>query len=340
MLRVALVGCGLISESHIRAYQQHADRARITVCCDIDADKAALRTRQAGAARAVTSYEAVLADPQVDAVEICTPHHLHSEAVIAAARAGKHILCQKPLAKTIAECDAMIAAAERAGVVLFYGELTRTLPAAEAAKRAIAEGRIGTLIGVQATYAHWQGGAYLTTAWRYDPRITGGGQLLDGGIHYVDLMLNIGGPIESVSCYTTRFRAELGGEDTAVLNARFAGGPLGTLFSSQAAGVPFPGASFVAFGTEGVLTLGVFSGGLVLHRPDLPGQREVLLEHGGDVFAPMVGRYLDTVLDGAPNVSPGAVGRENLRVVLAAYEAARLGREVRLDEVAGPGVRG
>lgn len=336
MFRVALVGCGLISESHIQAYKQHADRARITVCCDIDPAKAKERAALVGDARAVTSFDAVLADPEVDAVEICTPHHLHTEAVIAAARAGKHILCQKPLAKTIEECDAMIAAAREAGVVLFYGEITRTMPAAEEAKRAIAAGRIGQLIGVQATSAHWQGGAYLTTAWRYDPKISGGGQLLDGGIHYIDLMLNIGGPIERVSCYVTRFRPELGGEDTAVVNVRYAQGQLGTLFSTQAAGILFPGASFVAFGTEGVLTIGGMSGALTLHRPDLPGRQEVLLERAGDIFAAMIGRYLDTVLDGAPNPAPATVGRENLRIVLAAYESARRGCEVRLDEIAPP----
>jgi predicted dehydrogenase len=252
------------------------------------------------------------------------------------ARAGKHILCQKPLARTIAECDAVIAAAHDAGVTLFYAEIMRTLPAAVAARRAIEAGRIGMLIGVQATYAHWQGGEYLSTSWRYDPRVTGGGQLLDGGIHYIDMLLQIGGPIQAVSCAITRFRPELGGEDTAVLNARFAGGQLGSLFSSQASGVWFPGAPFVAFGTEGVLTIGGPHGALTLHREDLPGGHEVLIEQRPDMFTAMVGAYLDTVEGRTPNPSPGELGRENLRVVLAAYESARLGREVALDEVAPP----
>jgi len=146
-------------------------------------------------------------------------------------------------------------------------------------------------------------------------------------------MLHLGGPIQSVTCFTTQFRPELGGEDTAVVNARFAGGQLGTRFSSQAAGVWFPGASFVAFGTEGVLTIGGPHGALSLHRADLPDQRAVLREAHDDSFATMIGRYLDTVLNGATNPSPGEVGRENLRVVLAAYEAARLGREVQLEEM-------
>ncbi len=131
-LRVALVGCGLFSESHIRAYEHYPERARITICCDLDLEKAVQRAELITGARAVSSLDAVLADPDVDAIEICTPHHLHADIAIAAAQAGKHILCQKPLAKTLAECDAMIAAAQAAGVVLYYGETNRTMPAESA----------------------------------------------------------------------------------------------------------------------------------------------------------------------------------------------------------------
>lgn len=330
-LNVALVGCGIISEDHIRAYAKHSDRARIVVCCDIDPEKAASRAALVGDARAVSNLDEVLADPDVDAVEICTPHHIHSEAVIAAARAGKHILCQKPFARTLEECDAMIAAAESEGVVLFYGETNRTLPAAIRAKEVIVEGQIGTVVGIQARAAYWQGGAYMSTDWRYDPAITGGGQLLDGGIHAIDLMLHLGGPIAAVSCYTTRFRPELGGEDTAVVNARFVGGHLGTLFASQAAGTWVPEANCIVFGTKGVLTLGGPNGALVLYKRDSPEPKQVLLERNGDSFAAMVGHYLDSVLNGTPSVAPAAAGRDNLAVVLAAYESARLGREVPVE---------
>jgi predicted dehydrogenase len=333
LLRVALVGCGLISESHIRAYKHQTDRARITVCCDIDPQKAAQRAEQVGDARAVTSFDEVLADPDVDAVELCTPHHLHEDAVVAAARAGKHILCQKPLGRTIAECDVMIDAAREAGVILYYGEMNHTLPAAAEARQAIAAGRIGRLIGIQATYGHWQGGKYLSTPWRYNPALSGGGQLIDGGIHYINLIRNIGGPIDAVTCFTTRFRPELGDEDTAVVNLRFLDGHLGSLFSSHAAGIWTPYASLVAIGTEGMLAYGGPHGVLTLHRSDRPEHHEVLVKEKVDPFSVMIGRYLDTVLDGAENPSPGEVGREDLRVVLAAYASAQNGKEVRLGDV-------
>ncbi len=334
ILNVALIGCGLISEEHIRAYAKHADRARIVVCCDIDPDRAAERAALVGeGTRATTQFQVILDDPEIDAVEICTPHHLHTDAVIAAARAGKHILCQKPLAKTLTECDAMIEAAAQANVTLFYGETNLTTLAADEAERLIEEGRIGKLVGVQATFAYWQGGKYLTTAWRYDPRIAGGGQLLDSGIHSLALMRRIAGPIASVACMTTRFREELGGEDTSSLSLRFEGGHLGTLFSSQAVGIWVPQPNFIAYGTEGALTMGGSFGALALHRHDLPDRREVILEHRWNDFETMIGRYLDTVLEGASNPATGKMGREMLQVVLAAYESARLGREVRVDEI-------
>lgn len=327
-----MVGCGLICEAHVRAYSKFGDRARITVFCDIDREKAQHQADLVPGSVVVTDYRDVLSRADVDAVEVCTPHHLHADIVVAAARAGKHILCQKPLAKTLDECDAMIAAAREAGVVLYYGETNRTMHNVLKARDAIAAGRIGKVIGIQSTSAYWQGGEYLNTAWRYDPNVSGGGQLLDGGIHAVDVLINLCGPVHSVSCMTTRFREELGGEDTAVINLRFASGALGTLFSSQACGNHAYGGAAVVFGTEGVLSLGGPHGALTLYKQALPDGREVLSKSWGHSFAAMIGCYLDTVRDGAPNPSPGESGLENLRVVLAAYESAAQGREIVLDE--------
>ena len=328
-LRVALVGCGLISDDHIRAYAAHADRAKITACYDIDPHKA--EARAAGLeARVAASFDDILADPDVDAVEVCTPPHLHPELCIAAAKAGKHVLCQKPLARTLPECDSMIAAAQKAGTVLFYGETNRTLPSALEARQVIDAGRIGQLVGIEARFAYWQGGEILNTAWRYDPAVAGGGQLLDSGIHALALLHTLGGPVQSVSCYAHRFRPEMGGEDTTSVAVQFAGGPVGTLFSSQAAGLWLPGPGLTAFGTEGALTLG---GGaaLTLHRPDLPDRREVLREQDGSPFAAMIGAYLDAVLSGAKNLSPGEAGRQDLQLVLAAYQSANEKRQVQIQ---------
>ena len=211
--------------------------------------------------------------------------------------------------------------------------MNHTVVAATVARRAIEDGQIGRLIGIQATYAHWQGGRYLSTSWRYDSVSSGGGQLIDGGIHYINLIRHIGGEVDSVMCFTTGFRPELGDEDTAVLNIRFRDGHLGSFYASHAAGLWSPYPTLTAIGTEGMLAYGGQHGVLTLHRKDLPDGHRVLLEQKDDPFTIMIGRYLDTVCDGAPNPSPGEVGREDLRVVLAAYTSAQTGREVRLAEM-------
>jgi predicted dehydrogenase len=198
------------------------------------------------------------------------------------------------------------------------------------ARLVIDDGRIGRVVGMQATMAFWQTGEWLNTPWRYDPKISGGGQLLDSGIHSLDTMLYLCGPAQSLSCMTTRFRDELGGEDTSVVNLRFESGALGSLFSSQAVGSYQYAGAAVVFGTEGVLTFGGPHGALTLYKHGLPEGREVLLETWGHSFANMANRYLDTVLNSAPNPSPGESGRENLRLVLAAYESEDSGREIRL----------
>ena len=327
-MRVAIVGCGLISEAHLRAYAANSERARVVVCCDPVRERAEKAASTAGGARVTTEFAEVLADPEVDSIDLLTPHAHHMEGVIAIARAGKHVLCQKPLARNLEEAEAMVAAVREAGTTLFYAEMNRTAPNAVAARRAIDQGMVGQVAGLQATYAHWQGGEILKTAWRYDPAEAGGGQLLDGGIHFLDMLLHLGGPVAGVMCHTNRLRPELGGEDTATLSLRYEAGHLGTLFSTHASNCWLPDAGCVVFGTEGMLTLGGRHGALALHRR---GQEpEVLLGERGDIFVEMVSAYLDTVIDGKPSVSPPEIGVETLAVVLAAYASARERREVTL----------
>ena len=330
-LRIGLIGCGFISEDHVRAYQKSPSRARVTLCYDVDPAKAAVRAEQAGGgARVASTLEELINSPDIDAVDICTPPHLHADAAVAAAKAGKHISCQKPLACTLADCDRMIAAAKAAGVVLYHAEFNRNLPAGIQARELVKSGRIGRLVGIQATFAYWQGGKFLSTPWRYDPKISGGGQLLDAGIHSVDLVRSIGGEVHSVSCMSTRFREELGGEDTAVVNIRFQAGHVGSLYSTQACGVWSPTPRFIAYGMEGVLVMGGQHGALAIHRNDRPDRTEVIQAARDDWMKPMVDGFVDPVLDGTPNPSPGEEGRANLLFVLAAYESERRGVELEL----------
>ena len=333
-LRVALVGCGLISGSHIEGFLQSANRAEIVVCCDTDLEKAQKAVAAVGGtARAVQDYADILADPEIDAVDLCLPHHLHRDMTIAAARAGKHILCEKPLALTPEDCDLMAAEAKAAGVVLMHGENMRTAEIAERGAALVREGQLGKIVGLQATYSHWQPDV-LNKDWRTRPAESGGGHLMDGAIHFVDLLRHIGGDIATVQAMTAQFRPELGAEseDTGVLNFRFVGGHLGQIFACHASRGRGASPLLTVFGMEGCLSIEALGGNQALMLFPNGKPAEVLMEkhdwHG--TFARQTRHFLDVIQEGVPLRSTPEDGRENVRVILAAYESVRTGREVTL----------
>jgi predicted dehydrogenase len=332
-LNVAIVGCGDISGAHLRAYRHHAARVRVAACCDTVRERAEKVAAQAGddTPQILTDYAALLQDPEIEAVDLCLPHHLHAAATLAAAKAGKAILCEKPLARNPDECDSMIRAAREAGVVLMHGEPMRTAGNIEQAAALVREGAIGTLVGLQAAFAYWQR-AELNREWRGSASESGGGHLMDGGIHIVDVLRQIGGEVASVHAMTNELRPELGVgcEDIAILNLRYKTGALGQLFSCHATRGRGAAPLMTVFGTEGCLTVDApgEGRGLLLFRPGQPEEvlnTEASWNHG---YERLIGHFLDVVQNGATLRATPEDGRENVRLILAAYESARTGREI------------
>ena len=367
-VRVALIGCGVISHDHARAFADadgNRDRAQITAFCDTDparaqaaygayadalnaqvtaptASEAAPGAQAIYAAPSVglqaqpeattnQTYAEILASPYIDAVDLCLPHDLHADMMIRAAQAGKHILCEKPLAMTIADCDRMIAAAREHNVVLMHGENVRLLAHVERAAQMVQEGLIGRLVGIQGTFAYWQR-AHMNQGWRGKTSQAGGGMLIDGGIHLVDAMRHIGGDVTAVQAMTGAYREDTGdGEDLAIINLRYAGGHYGQVFACHSTQGRGAGPFMTLYGTEGVITL------------DAPGRDSILLSRPGQEvhseswpsswqssFVREAAHFLDVLQNGVPLRATPQDGRENLRLVLAAYESARTGQEVAL----------
>lgn len=334
-LNVAIVGCGDISGAHLRAYRYHAARVRVAACCDTVRERAEHAAAQAGddVPQIVTDYAALLQDPEIDAVDLCLPHHLHAAATLAAAQAGKAILCEKPLARDPEECDTMIRAARTAGVTLMHGEPMRMAGNVIQAAAMVREGAIGTLVGLQAAFAYWQR-AELNREWRGSAAESGGGHLMDGGIHIVDVLRQVGGEVTTVHAMTNELRPELGVgcEDIAILNLRYTAGHLGQLFACHAAHGRGAAPLLTIFGTEGCLTVDAYGEGrgLVLFRPGQP-EEVVSAEHSWHHgYERLIGHFLDVVQHGAALHATPEDGRENVRLILAAYESARTGREVTL----------
>jgi predicted dehydrogenase len=212
--RLALVGCGWISEAHVNGYKAlHAAGCRdFTVTAVVDVNPAAARTRAGQIAAFQGSAPQVFADLETcaraavaDAVDICLPHAFHHRAAISACELGLHVLLEKPLGITIRASRAIIAAAERHGRVLATAENTRRSPGSRAAVWAVREANmIGEAVAATVTINHVNHADLSDPkwAWRHVRLINGGGTLIDGGAHFADMAMQLFGEVAEVACTT------------------------------------------------------------------------------------------------------------------------------------------
>ena len=187
-MKIAIIGCGAIANgAHIPAYMKNPE-AEIKYFCDIIPERAQAAVEKYGCGTAVTDYHDVLTDPEVVAVSICTPNLMHSVISIDAMRAGKHVLCEKPTARTYAEALEMQKVQHETGMTLNIGVCNRFNDSVRRIKQYIDDGKLGTVHHVYVSFrAHRSipglGGAFTTKA------IAGGGALIDWGVHYLDIVM-------------------------------------------------------------------------------------------------------------------------------------------------------
>ena len=270
-------------------------------------------------------YEAAAADPRVDALYFLTPHNLHLENALMAARHSKHILVEKPIARTTDEAAQMIEAAGSADVRLMVAENYRFNPAVEECKRLIDGGSIGELRLIQIQNE----GYSVPTEWRTNAEMTGGGVFIDGGIHAVDLLLNIGGFPERVYAAEPRkvFR-ESEGEDGLVLMAHLAGGCVGIV--NYSSGTPVGESRYLVgiTGTRGHLSFTPREDEIIVETPET--RRTVQVRHDPRGIRGMALEFRNSILEDREPVMSGQEGVNDLAVVLAAYRSVQEGREIAL----------
>jgi predicted dehydrogenase len=198
------------------------------------------------------TYEQALADPQVDAVVLATPHSLHSPQVIAAAAAGKHVFCEKPFALAKADAEAAVAATTKAHVTLGIGYNRRFHPEMTKLRQQIRSGELGTVLHVEATMTFPNGLFLKPDAWRADKHETPCGALTPMGVHAIDGMIDLCGPIAQVYCQSFRRVVAVDSDDTTSMLFRMQDGMSGYLGTMTATG---PGFSFQVFGSKGSVRL-------------------------------------------------------------------------------------
>lgn len=228
-----ILGCGVIAPTHRQAIEA-CDEAEVVAVCDIDVEKGRKFAEDAGGVRFYQDYLELVADPDVDVVSICTPSGLHADGVIAAAQAGKHAFCEKPLDIKRERMTAMIAACREANVKLGCVFQSRTYPTAIKVRKAIADGVLGKMTLGDAFLKDYRSRAYYRSAgWRGTWALDGGGALMNQGVHGVDLLLWLmNDDVETVFARCDHKVRDIEVEDTSVSCLRFKSGAFGTIIGT------------------------------------------------------------------------------------------------------------
>ena len=327
MIGVAMVGCGAAaSRIHLPGLRR-TGRFDVVVCASRTRDSAVRVREEWGSGRVIDAWRDAVTAPDVDAVVVATPNAQHAEIAVAAAAAGKHVLVEKPMATSVAECDAMIAAAHESGVVLMPAHNVRFAAPFEAARRAVADGMVGEVTGARVAFGHAGPQHWAPDAtWFFDVAASGGGALIDLGVHAGDLVRAVvGDDIVEVAAFL-RERPD-GVEEAAQLTMRFARGAIATLHASWVAR-PAPDHQLTVFGTEGTLHLDGHTP-LAFRPGDGSEARAIPLpprEERTDLYA----GFADAIEHGRPPPVTGADARAAVALVTTAYEAARTKRSLPL----------
>jgi predicted dehydrogenase len=234
MLRAAIVGIGTWGQNLVACVQGKSERIRFVAGATGTPAKAAEFCRQQDI-RLADDYESLLSDPGVDAVVLATPHSLHTEQIVAAANAGKHVFVEKPLGLDRKDVERAVAACAQRKVVLAVGYNWRFQPALREAKRMLEDGRLGRLLHIEGNFCGPSAYRFRREHWRQDRDESPAGGMTGRGVHVVDAMLYLGGHVDTVQAQSYRLAHDFGMDDTTSMLFRFKGGAtayLGTVIAT------------------------------------------------------------------------------------------------------------
>lgn len=343
-----IVGCGVIGPRHAEAIAM-LENAHLVAVTDVIGERADALAAQASC-EVVPDLDAMLARDDVDVVSVCVPSGMHAAVGIAAARAGKHLVIEKPIEVTLAAADALVETASRSGVKMTVISQHRFDPGVARARRLIDTGRLGRLVLGDARVKWFRTQDYYDSAdWRGTWALDGGGALINQGVHYTDLLIWCMGPVAEVRAIAATQLHEIEVEDVALALFRFASGAVGCLEATTAA---YPGfrERLEITGSNGSVV--VEDGAIVVEeiadegdavgaygrpaREADAGSSSAAADPaavGADAHAAQIADLLEAIdSDGEPAMT-GEAARDTLEVVLAVYESARTGEPVRLRPI-------
>ncbi|MCK9222085.1 MAG: Gfo/Idh/MocA family oxidoreductase [Limnochordia bacterium] len=334
-VRVGLIGCGRVANVHARALNE-LEQTELVAVCDIKEDRAKDFTVKYNCKDYYLDYKEMLARDDIDAVEICTPHHLHKDMAIDAANAGKHILTEKPMALSVADADAMIEAAEKNGVTLGVIFQNRYNDASVAVKEAIDSNKLGKILGARA-FITWKrtDEYYKGSDWKGTWDKEGGGFLIDQAIHTIDLMQWLVGDVETIrATYATHAHDYIKVDDVAEAYIKFGNGAQGCLYGNCFYAYDAP-VYLEIVGENGIAeVIGSYKGKAVIkvdNRETTITQKEGLVlgkSYWGPSHIRQIEEYYTDLLAGRKPVIDGKAGKVAMAMVLAMYESHRQGKPI------------
>lgn len=341
MYKVGIIGCGKIAQvRHIPEYLANPE-TEIAGYFDLNAQRA----RELAAAhggKVYGTYREMLTDPEIDAVSVCTTNATHAEIAVAALRAGKHVLCEKPMGSTLEECEAMVAAARESGKILMIGHNQELTRAHVLAKQLLEEGAIGKLLTFRTAFGHggpetWSIDRGKST-WFFDKKRASMGAMADLGIHKTDLIQFLSGQkvVEATARLVTLDKTDASGnpvgvDDNAVCIYRLSGGAIGTMTASWT----YYGAednSTVLYGTKGIMR--IYDDPEYAVRLVKPGGEAVLYQVGqiqtndNQTGSGVIDRFAACLGGEDPGHLSGEAALDAMRAVFACIESSRTGRTV------------
>lgn len=345
-LRIGVIGTGNISHEHISAYMNNP-HCELYALCDIDEETLAAKGKKYGVDRLFTDCgEMFAALPELDAVSVCTWNSAHAPCAIAALQAGKHVFCEKPMAMSAAEAEQMRQEAKKAGKLLALGFVRRFGKDADLVRELVKEGMLGEIYYAKAAYIRRNGSP---GGWFTDRARSGGGPLIDLGVHVIDLVRYLAGNPLPVSVYGAAFyklgerklnevkaytatRADENKcdvEDLAAAMIRFSDGMVLNVETSYALNTAAESGRIELFGTKGGVRI---DPGVSLHTVTAGKLSDVTFPSpamfGGEAYRKEIDEFIDAIISGTPLRANADDGVEMMKILDAIYRSAQTGHEV------------
>jgi len=343
----AVVGCGVIGPWHAKAIQL-APRCELLALCDVELDKAQKLAAEYGHVPCYSDHRTMLKrEPDIDCVCACVPSGLHWRIAVDAAKAGRHVLSEKPLDITLGHMDRMIDACAKAKVKLGCIFQRRTTAMTKTARKVVQQGKLGKLVLADCYMKYYRSPAYYKSAgWRGTWELDGGGALMNQGVHGIDQLLHIVGDVDTVTAHAAPLVRDIPVEDTAVAILRFRNGAFGVIEGTTSV-TPGMSCRTELHGENGTLIFtdgGLVKYALAREKAGIAKDRPLKIKEpalrkstASDPKALSVRGHMIQIADMAQAILkdrepmvPGPEARKAVELILAIYKSSRTGRTVKL----------